>query len=350
MIDLLTSQKVTVSTGQDLADLGAQANEAAAQAVFTLYQDRRPINTQRSQRAALKTFAAYMRSAGIAVPDLYADPWAWQGITWGLCQGFQFWQLKKGYSMKTINDRLSIVKVYMTMANLSGVIPDAEILRLRGLRGFTRKESIDMDEKRTGQEIPIRIGRKKSVATPITEEQARQLCQVRIDTPQARRDALLMCILLDHGLRVSEISSLAIENVDLQTKQMVFCRRKTGRVSRHNLRGRAWQCLVEYMAKDNQTKSGPLFIASCKSGILLPGHGLTVRAINQRVLQLGRAVGLINLSPHDCRHYGATKAGHDSAVSLGALMAWGGWSSATSAARYIDRGESDNDGVSLGME
>ena len=159
-----------------------------------------------------------------------------------------------------------------------------------------------------------------------------------------------MCLLLDHGLRVSEVASLAIENLDMETRQLTFYRRKTGRVSRHTLRGRAWQCLVEYLAKDNQAKSGPLFIASYKSGILLPGHGMTVRAVNQRVLQLGRAVGLANLSPHDCRHYGATKAGNDSKVSLAALMAWGGWSSATSAARYIDRGESENDGVSLGME
>jgi hypothetical protein len=77
---------------------------------------------------------------------------------------------------------------------------------------------------------------------------------------------------------------------------------------------------------------------------------LSVRAANERVRVLGAAVGLDGLGPHDCRHYGATKAGHDPSVSLASLMAWGGWESPTSAARYIDRGQADNDGVSLGMD
>jgi integrase len=350
MIDLLTIQKVTVSPGQGVTDFGAQANEAAARAVFALYQDRRPANTQRSQRTALKIFAEFMQSAGIAVPDLYTDPWSWVGITWGLVQGFQKWLLQKGYSMKTVNDRVSTVKVYMAMANQAGVIPDAEILRLQGLRGFTRKEAVDMDDKRTNQEIPVRIGSKKAAAVQITEDQARSLCQVRSNTPQARRDALLMCLLLDHGLRVSEVASLAVENIDQKTRQMTFYRRKTGKVSCHKLRGRAWHCLTEYLARDQHAKSGALLIASAKSGILLPGHGLTIRAINQRVNLLGRLVGLANLSPHDCRHFGATKAGNDPKVSLAALMAWGGWDSSTSAESYINRGQSDNDGVSLGMD
>jgi len=131
---------------------------------------------------------------------------------------------------------------------------------------------------------------------------------------------------------------------------MTFYRQKTGRVSKHALRGRAWQLMAFYLDKDQKEATGPLFLASNKSGALLAGAGMTVRAIHDRVKQLGRAVGIDNLSPHDCRHYGATKAGHDPSVSLAALMAWGDWDSPTSAARYIERGQADNDGVSLGLE
>jgi integrase len=77
---------------------------------------------------------------------------------------------------------------------------------------------------------------------------------------------------------------------------------------------------------------------------------MTTRAIGERVQQLGQMAGIENLSPHDARHYGATKAGNDPAVSLAALMAWGGWASPQSAARYIHHGQADNDGVSLGLE
>lgn len=350
MNEFLTSQNVSISPRAIMADFGRSANQAAAEAVFCLYQERRPVNTLRSQRTALKVFAEFMREAGIGVPDLYADPWAWMGITWGLVQGFQKWLLQKGYSLKTINDRVSTVKVYMSMANQAGVIPDSEILRLQGLRGFTRKEAIDMDDKRIMQEIPVRIGSKKAAAVQITEEQAHSLCQVRKDSPQGRRDALLMCLLLDHGLRVSEVADLVIENMDLKTRQLTFYRRKTGKVSCHKLRGRAWHCMTDYLVKDQHAQTGPILIASAKSGVLLSGHGLTVRAIFQRVNYLGQSVGLANLSPHDCRHFGATRAGNDPEVSLAALMAWGGWDSPTSAARYMDRGQSDNDGVNLGMD
>jgi integrase len=333
-----------------LSALGMEANQAAERAIFQLYQDRRPINTQRAQRAALNLFAEFLHTCGLASPDLYSDPLSWMGVTWGLVQAFQQWLLKNGYTVKTINDRVSTVKVYMTLANQAGVVPDSEILRLQSLRGYTRKEAVDADAKREKQGVAIRIGTKKSAAVSISDDQARALCKVRNDTPQARRDALLMCVLLDHGFRVSEAEIWKVEDLDTPAKQMTFYRPKTGKTSRHNIRGRTWLRLAEYLSKDQQAQSGPVLLASNKSGSLILGQGLTTRAINERVKQLGQAVGIENLSPHDCRHYGATKAGNDPTVSLAGLMAWGGWDSPQSAARYINRGQADNDGVSLGMD
>jgi len=236
------------------------------------------------------------------------------------------------------------------LANQAGVIPDSEILRLQSLRGYTRKEAVDIDAKRQKEEIPIRCGHKKEFSTQISDDQAASLCQVRNATPQARRDALMMCLLLDHGLRVSELASLTVENVNMETKQLTWYRQKTGKISKHILRGRAWRRMIEYLIKDHPVPGGQLLLASNKSGVLTIGSNMSIEAIGQRVKQLGRFEGLNNLSPHDCRHYGATKAGKDPAVSLAGLMQWGGWDSPTSAARYIDRGQADNDGVSLGMD
>ena len=340
----------TIQNTNTLIDLGSQANEAAARAVFSLYQERRPINTQRSQRGALRLFAEFVQSSGISVSDLYSEPTAWRGISWGLVQAFQQWLIQNGYSMKTINDRVSTVKVYMSLANQAGIIPDNDILKLQGLRGYTHKEAIDTDAKRQANGIATRKGNKKNTATIISDDQALVLCRVRNDTPQARRDALMMCFLLDHGMRVSEVSLLKIEDIDLEKKQITFYRPKTGKTSRHNLRGRAWERLVEYLAKDNCAERGILILSSCKTGALVKGKGMTIRAINEQVRQLGNAVGMKSLSPHDCRHYGATKSGNDPDVSLAGLMSWGGWSSAESAAHYINHGEAENDGVALGLE
>ncbi len=348
---MLTQLTQITNLAPTLPAFGQAANEAAARSVFALYQERRPENTRRAQRAALGLFVEFMRTGGVSVTgDLYSTPEAWQGITWGLAQGFQLWMIKQGYSMKTVNDRVSVVKVYMSLANQAGIIPDGEILRLQSLRGYTRKEAVDADRNRAEAGLSTRCGSKKATATLLTDAQARELKTGQPDSPQGRRDALLMAILLDHGLRVSEAAALMVENINLDTHQMTFYRQKTGKTSKHTLRGRAWQALCLYLDKDQHVKSGPLFLASNKSGGLVPGSSLTERAINQRVQLLGQAVGVENLSPHDCRHYGATKAGHDPKVSLAALMAWGGWDSPTSAARYLDRGEADNDGVALGLE
>lgn len=344
-----TNSLATTRLGS-LSEFGRAANRAAESAIFKLYQDRRPINTQRCQRAALAVFAQFLQTCGLMTAgDLYDDPTAWAGITWGLVQAFQKWLLQNSYSVKTVNDRVSAVKVYMTLANQAGVIPDGEILRLQTLKGYTRKEAMDTDIRRTKEGIATRIGVKKSAATQITEEQARDLCQVRNESPQARRDALIMCLLLDHGMRVSEVADLQIENIDRTAKQVTFYRRKTGKTSRHNLRGRCWQIMSEYLLKDNRAADGPLVLASSKTSALIQ-KGMSTRAIAKRVTQLGQYVGIENLSPHDCRHNGATLAGNDPSVSLAGLMAWGGWDSASSAMRYIDHRQADNDGVHLGLE
>jgi integrase len=229
-------------------------------------------------------------------------------------------------------------------------VPDGEIIRLQSLRGYTLKEGTDLDAKRAKAGLATRIGNKKATATTITDEQADELCSVREDTPQARRDALMMAIFLDHGLRVSELAILKIEDINFDKKQCVFYRPKVGRWSRHNLRGRAWKILCEYVQRDNRAKDGALILASHKTKQLIAGKGMSTRGIQDRVKHLGLAVGIENLSPHDCRHYGATKAGHDPRVSLASLMAFGGWASAQSAVRYINHGDADNDGVFLGME
>ena len=97
----------------------------------------------------------------------------------------------------------------------------------------------------------------------------------------------MMCFLLDHGMRVSEVSLLKIEDLDSENKQITFYHPKTGKTSRHNLRGRAWDRLVEYLAKDNCADRGTLILASCKTGAMVKGKGMTTRAINELVRQLG---------------------------------------------------------------
>lgn len=339
-----------LTTIPTLAVLGEAANETAARHVFALYRERRPPNSQRNQRAALDAFTAFLQSLGVQpAGDLYEDPNAWQGITWGTLQAFQLWLIQAGYAVGTVNGRVSTVRFYMGLANQAGYIPDGEILRAQGVKGYSRKEALDLDTRRKSEGTPTRKGAKKPQAVTITPEQTADLCKARNDTPQARRDALLMSLLINHGLRVSEIAALTVESFDMEKRMMTFTRFKTGRVSRHRIRGATWQRLTAYLQNDHPGRGG-LWLASTKSGALLPGSHMSIRAIGGRVAALGQGMGLDHLSPHDCRHAGATVIASDPKASLAGLMNWGAWESASSASRYIEAGEADNDLVSLGCE
>lgn len=206
-----------------------------------------------------------------------------------------------------------------------------------------------MDAKRAKEGIPNRIGNKKQSATILTDEQVKQLCTPANGSAQAKRDALMCVFFFDHGMRVSEVEGLLVEDIDLEARQINFYRTKTGTTSKHNLRGRAWDRLIDYL-KLHPTKSGPLILASNRNGELVEGKGMVARSINARMNLLGLALGIEKLSSHDGRHHGATKAGNDPLVSLAGLMAWGGWASPQNAARYINKGEADNDGVFLGID
>ena len=342
---------LAISHAGTLQTLGQAANDYTAANVFRLYQERRPINTQRSQRAALELFTAFLRFCGIApAGDLYEDPAAWQGVTFGLVTAFMQWLTQGGYAVHTINDRVSVVKTYLKMAHVAGYIPDGEIIRLQSLKSYSAKEGIDLDEKRTAEGIETRRGKKKSAPTFLTDSQIDTLCTPRNDTPQARRDALIFCLMFDHAMRVSEVSDLQIENIDRAARMVTFYRRKTGKTSHHVLRGRAWQLLSEYLSRDNPASAGPLILASCKTGALIP-KGMSTAAIAARVREMGQALGIDALSPHDLRHAAATCAGNDERTSLNGLMRFGGWESAAVAVRYMNRaGDADNAGVHLGKD
>jgi hypothetical protein len=92
---------------------GQAANYHAAQGVFVDYLSRKADNTIRRQAADLARFAEYLNAVGeqagvplgaalsafaqavAAFPDgPMPDAEAWQGVTWGLVEGFRNWMVQ----------------------------------------------------------------------------------------------------------------------------------------------------------------------------------------------------------------------------------------------------------------
>jgi len=327
--------------------VGQVANQYAARSIFADYQSRKSANTIKRQGAGLALFARYLRSAGVkGVGDLAADPLAWRGVTWGLVEGFVRWQLHQGYAVASVNVRLSTVKTYAGMAARAGAIPPDDYAMIRLVKGYSRKEGKELNEKREDAGLPTRYerpGAKKAHALTLSKSQAKRL-RAQPDTPQGRRDALMVGLMLDLGLRCGEVVLLTVSDLDTQTWELTFYRPKVDKTQTHRLTGKTLGAARAYVELD-ALAAGPLLRASRKDGSLLD-TGVTERAITARVNALGKAVGLDKLSAHDLRHTWATMAAR-AGTPLDRLMDAGGWNSPAMPMRYIEAARIANEGVRL---
>jgi len=332
----------------ELEVLGQVANRYASSAIFDDYLNRKAANTLRAQLADLDTLAEYLRALGMAEHDLDAallqrSPVAWRGVTWGLVDGFVRWMLQHGYAIGTVNRKLSTIKVYAKLAAKAGVIPAEELALIKGVTGYSRKEGKRVDQRRP----QARVGAKKAANVSLTLTQARTLLG-QPNTPQGRRDALLMYLLLDHGLRVGELARLRVEDVDLDAGAFTFYRPKVDKSQTHRMTAGTRQAMARWFSYGDAPASGLLLRASRKGGHL-GKPGMSERAITARVRHLGEVIGVTGLSAHDCRHYWATTAARHGTDAF-VLRDAGGWNSLAMPARYVEAQAIANQGVLLGDE
>ncbi|MCP4415192.1 MAG: site-specific integrase [Chloroflexi bacterium] len=360
-----------------LQNAGQVANRVAADHIFVDYQMRRAKRTIQTQRAALTLWVQYLLDTGIggdliqngqrwgdehlddgqtAVLMKAADiqskpltilqtavycqnvPEAWQGVTWGLVEGFVKWMLKAGYSLESINNRLSAVKVYTRLAAKAGVIPPIEKAMIREVRGYSKTEGKRVNETREQK----RVGYKKEEAIVLTAEQATLLKSTHPPTPQGVRDCLMMCLFLDLGLRASEVAALTVEDL-AEPGYITVYRQKTDTIDRMELSMDILAALQEY--EDYLRETGKLLRGSRKNQKLTDA-AMSPRALGTRVKTLGRDIlGVWELSPHDLRHTWATRASKESNPFV--LRDAGGWSNMNTPSRYVERAKVVNKGIKL---
>lgn len=332
--------EITVREDHDMAIAGRTANQIAAKYAFTRYQSRKAANTLKAQQQALGTFASYLNYADITVDAdaLYNSPLAWDGMTYGLVSGFVEWMANRGYAIGSINAKLAHVKVYAKLASQARVVDATEYALIRTVTGFSARDGYNLDQKRA----VTRRSTKKSDPVPVTRSQADALMNGQPDSPQGRRDALIMAIFLEHGLRVSEVAALGRHA--LTTTHLSFYSPKTHKRHRHALTEQSSKAAKAYMKHDGPGFDG-LIRGSRRDGSLTD-FAMGERTIAKRVKVLGERVGIERLSPHDLRHAWATFASR-AGTSVKALQDAGGWSSPAMPLRYAASAEIGNEGVVL---
>lgn len=177
-----------------------------------LKQERPPqrLDTPQAHRFPLIRFTAYYAEIGIIrneqvvdfVHALANDPSIWATITWQHITGYFQWQAAQRYSHGTVRQNLAGLRGYAIRAFEAGFFSQETLDGLRFLMTMPRGTSIGRHQ------FLGRIGPKPVL---ISSEQA-ILLKWQSDTPIGRRDALLMSLLLDHGLRGSEIVKLHVED------------------------------------------------------------------------------------------------------------------------------------------
>ena len=341
---------------------GQAANKAAARQVFMDYRTRKAKNTIRRQDADLQLFADYLKSANLPVGDLSTDPKAWQGMTWGLIEGFVKWQLLEGYAVDSVNVRLSTVKQYAQLALKAGALDVSEYAMIRTVKGYSHKEKPNIDSTRKAEGLETRRSTKarmtqknnelvttskKSEPIFLTKEQ-RDIITASKGTPPGKRDTLIMCLMLEHGLRVGEVAILQTGDFNLSAGTITFERPKTKTKQTDRLTDKTLQAAKVYLKI--APKTGSIWRASAmknegkaKQGKLTK-QGMSAGAIYKRVEMAGRKAGIEGLSPHDLRHTFAERAKHNPTKIL---QTAGGWNSPAMALRYQQRGEIANEELIL---
>lgn len=351
------SSKVDITDDAPLApavaidpQAAAAADRASAAAAFTAYRSRVDADTLRRQEADLALFAHFLAQVR-AIPPAEAaafgarlastaSPWA--NVSHGLLTAFLHWQLQAGYAIGSINVRLATVRRYCALAHSAGVISTEALAQIRSVRGFGGRQARAIDAQRQRQQTPTRLSSKKAQPHVLTADQVHTLKQ-QPDTPQGRRDALLVCLLADHGLRVGELAALQVGCIDLARGTLTFYREKVHTTQTHRLSTDALAAARAYLRHD-ATSSGQLLRGSRKNGELW--KGMSVRAIRERVALLGERIGVSDLAPHDLRHTWATRAARGRSDPF-ALRDAGGWNSLVMPGRYVESNAVANEGIRL---
>jgi site-specific recombinase XerD len=305
---------------------------ASAHSHFNDYHSRCAEQTLRRQEADLLLFREFVEGTGIHTHDLFSEASAWRVVSWTLVEAFNKWQLEKGYALTSVNVRLSSIKSYARLAMQVGTLTPQEYALIRGVQGYTNREQTRIDQHRQVN----RIGTKKSQPIKLTPEQAEAL-KDQPDTPQGRRDTLMMCLLLDHGLRVSEASALSLNNFDLTEGVLRFSRVRVNKEQIQPISPATMSALNTCMAA-HELINGGLLLRRSKNNEGLGETGMSDRAITGRVHYLGEKLGILGLSANDCRYYWSLSASHPGNAPLG-LHQNGEWSSLSQPGSTLDDNE-----------
>jgi site-specific recombinase XerD len=168
------------------------------------------------------------------------------------------------------------------------------------------------------------------VAVPTVEAVKKLLATCDSDTLEGRRDAAIIRLFADSGIRLAELTNLTVEDLDLDTGT-VRVLGKGSKVRLASFGAKTAKALDRYLRR-----RGP------EIGFLWLGRRgrLTTSGIRQMIWRRSEEAGIDRLHPHQLRHF-FSHQWLASGGSEGDLMQLNGWTTRTMVTRYASSTRSE---------
>jgi integrase len=151
-------------------------------------------------------------------------------------------------------------------------------------------------------------------------------------TPKGRRDLAIATLMLDTGLRVSEVCNLELRYLELEHMRLAVVV-KGGQWAGAVYSDYTASCIASWLADREAIARPGVKTVFVSVGGNLVGRSLTRNGFQRIVKYWGQSAGIGMLSPHDFRRTFATLATRAGAPER-VLMAAGRWSSSEMVKRY----------------
>lgn len=173
---------------------------------------------------------------------------------------------------------------------------------------------------------------------PFTPRELRKLIRVLNeagDGEYAVRDRAIVAVLLDIGLRASELGGLQVSDINIATGDVLVREGKGGKTRQLRIGARARRSVRRYWIQHRARHGevGPLFLTST-------GRGFSQNTLKQMLARVGAKAGVHPVNPHRFRHtacIAAIRAG----ANLFAVQSMMGHTSLSMTRKYAKFVESD---------
>lgn len=286
-------------------NLRNNGNKLASKYLLSILNKR----SRRTMEVGLKSFVDFYSPSA----NFELDDFPWEKVSIHTLNNYKSGMLDKNLSFTTINSYLSAIRGIIKTGWLEEVISTDQYMRASSVKNIS------------GDRLPV--GRE------ISEEEKNTLFAklTRENTLAACRDKVMFGFAIYAGMRRSELVSIDMENINLQSRDVII----TGKGNKQrimSINSILYDYLLEFVETVRGQHNGPLFTRILKSDEIT-NERLTSQSVYYRFAYWCKEAGIQRIAPHDCRRTVATKL-LDKEVPLSDVQLFLGHSNPKTTQRY----------------